>query len=154
MEISRKTDYALRMLAALVRDETGVVSVRTVAEDNNIPYSFARSIQHDLARAGIVESLRGARGGMRLAVDPHKASLCTLIEAIQGPIIVAGCEYAGEEGGPCPFREECNFNPVWCNAEKMLRKYFKSVSLYDVVVNHQMPVLPGAFPLTDSKRSQ
>ena len=71
MEISRKTDYALRMLAALVSDPDGIISVRTAAKENSIPYSFARSIQHDLALAGIVENSRGAAGGMRLAVDPR-----------------------------------------------------------------------------------
>ena len=37
MEISRKTDYALRMLAALVQNPDGVVSVRTAAKDNDVP---------------------------------------------------------------------------------------------------------------------
>ena len=75
MDISRKTDYALRMLAALVEDPRGVVSVRTAARDNGVPYSFARSIQHDLAVAGIVENTRGANGGMRLSVDPKPTTL-------------------------------------------------------------------------------
>ena len=62
MDISRKTDYALRMLTDLVRTPAGVVSVRSAADGNGVPYSFARSIQHDLSRAGIIESLRGSRG--------------------------------------------------------------------------------------------
>ena len=68
MDISRKTDYSLRMLSELVKSDGGIVSVRTAAEKNGIPHSFARSIQHDLVRAGIVESMRGSHGGMRLAV--------------------------------------------------------------------------------------
>ena len=83
MEISRKPAYALRMLAELVRSPDCVVSVRTAAEENGVPYSFARSIQHDLALAGIVESLRGARGGMKLAVDPKKTTLLQLVEAMR-----------------------------------------------------------------------
>ena len=61
MDISRKTDYALRMLAMLAEDPECLLSVRTAAEEVNVPYSFARSIQHGLVQAGIVESLRGAR---------------------------------------------------------------------------------------------
>ena len=38
MDVSKKTDYALRMLAALVRDPSGVVSVRAAARDNGVPY--------------------------------------------------------------------------------------------------------------------
>lgn len=71
MDISRKTDYALRMLAMLAEDPECLLSVRTAAEEVNVPYSFARSIQHGLVQAGIVESLRGAHGGMRLKVSPE-----------------------------------------------------------------------------------
>lgn len=152
MEISRKTDYALRMLAALVQNPEGVVSVRTAAKDNDIPYSFARSIQHDLALAGIVESTRGAHGGMRLAVDPRTTSLLKLVEAVQGPVLIAACDYAGEDGGPCPRMAECHFNPVWCNAERVLRAYFDSVTLYQVVMEGKMPQMTGSFKLVGSKR--
>ena len=58
MDISRKTDYALRMLAMLAEDPERLLSVRTAAEEVNVPYSFARSIQHGLVQAGIVESLQ------------------------------------------------------------------------------------------------
>ncbi|MCI1645473.1 MAG: Rrf2 family transcriptional regulator [Olsenella sp.] len=152
MEISRKTDYALRMLAALVQNPDGVVSVRTAAKDNGVPYSFARSIQHDLALAGIVESTRGAHGGMRLAVDPRTTSLRKLVEAVQGPILIAACDYAGDDGGPCPRMAECHFNPVWCNAERMLCAYFDSVTLYQVVIEGKMPQMTGSFKLVGNKR--
>ena len=72
MDISRKTDYALRMLAMLAEDPERLLSVRTAAEEVNVPYSFARSIQHGLVQAGIVESLRGVHGGMRLKVSPGR----------------------------------------------------------------------------------
>lgn len=152
MEISRKTDYALRMLAALVQNPDGVVSVRTAAKDNDVPYSFARSIQHDLALAGIVESTRGAHGGMRLAVDPRTTSLLKLVEAVQGPILISSCDYAGDDGGPCPRMAECHFNPIWCNAERMLRSYFDSVTLYQVVIEGKMPQMTGSFRLVGNKR--
>ena len=137
MEISRKTDYALRMLAALVSDPDGIISVRTAAKENNIPYSFARSIQHDLALAGIVENSRGAAGGMRLAV------------AVQGPIIVSGCATALDGTEPCPRRGACRFTSVWCNAERMLRRLFSSVTLHELVVERRSPVFRGTFELVD-----
>ena len=62
MDISRKTDYALRMLSMLAEGEDCLLSVRTAAESVDVPYSFARSIQHGLVQAGIIESLRGVRG--------------------------------------------------------------------------------------------
>ena len=64
MDISRKTDYALRMLSLLVAREGEPLSVRIAAEQVDVPYSFARSIQHALTQAGIIASVRGVQGGM------------------------------------------------------------------------------------------
>ena len=149
MEIPRKTDYALRMLADLVRNPDGVVSVRTAARDNDIPYSFARSIQHDLALAGIVTNSRGAAGGMRLAVDPARTTLLELIEAVQGPVLVGGCVAA--EGQACPRRACCCFNPVWCTAERLLRSLFSTVTLHQLVVEGLSPAFEGSFGLVATK---
>lgn len=158
MEIARKTDYALRMLATLVSDPGGMVSVREAARSNAVPYSFARAIQHDLALAGIVENTRGANGGMRLAVDPHKISLLRLLEAVQGPLALCGCKDAITAGDdvtePCPRRCGCNFSPIWCNAESLLREYFSSVTLWQVVEEGRVPLLRGDFVLSDPRGPQ
>lgn len=147
MDISRKTDYALRMLARLVEEPGGVVSVRTAARESGVPYSFARSIQHDLALAGIVENTRGASGGMRLAVDPRDITLLQLVEAVQGPIVIAACAGTGEAPVSCPRQPDCHFSPVWCNAERLLREFLSSVTLQELVAERRSPVFEGSFRL-------
>lgn len=154
MDISRKTDYALRMLAALVENPDGTVSVRTAARENGVPYSFARSIQHDLAVAGIVENVRGANGGMRLASDPRETTLLQLVEALQGPVVVACCASPSGDGGPCPNRARCHFTPVWCNAERLLRSFLSSVTLHQLVAEGLSPVFNGTFELVDETRAR
>lgn len=149
MDISRKTDYALRMIARLVESPDATLSVRSAAQESGVPYSFARSIQHDLALAGIVENSRGAAGGMRLAVDPRETTLLQLVEAVQGPIIVSGCATALDGTEPCPRRGACRFTSVWCNAERMLRQLFSSVTLHELVVERRSPVFRGTFELVD-----
>lgn len=144
MEISKKTDYAIRMLAELVRSGDEVVSVRQAAENNSIPYSFARSIQHDLVLAGVIESVRGSHGGMRLAIDPKETTVRQIVEAVQGPIHVQSCDSALANDGLCLYRPECNFSPIWCEAESILHDFFDSVTLYQVVVEKRCPMLvPG-----------
>ena len=154
MDVSRKTDYALRMLAALVRGSDGIVSVRTAARENGVPYSFARSIQHDLAVAGIVENTRGANGGMRLAVDPRETTLLQVVEALQGPVMVSCCGNPAGDGVACPNRAGCHFSPVWCNAERMLRAFFSSVTLHQLVAEGLSPVFEGSFELVDEQAAR
>ncbi|WP_154026097.1 RrF2 family transcriptional regulator [Olsenella uli] len=145
MDISRKTDYALRMLTDLVRTPSGVISVRSAADGNGVPYSFARSIQHDLSRAGIIESLRGSRGGMRLMVDPASVTLLQVVEAVQGPSSVSACATSGPDGGVCPRAASCCYNPIWAGAQELLGSYLSSVTLAQVVAGEARPVVEERF---------
>ncbi len=145
MDISRKTDYALRMLTALVREPSGVISVRTAADANGVPYSFARSIQRDLAESGIVESLRGAHGGMRLVRAPSRVTLLAIVEAMQGPLVLSACESCGPECSACPRMDLCRLNPIWRGAQELLESYLGSVTLEDIVLGRAKPVADERF---------
>ena len=142
MEISRKTDYALRMLAELVRNPGQVVSVRAASKNGGVPYSFARSIQHDLTLGRLITSTRGAHGGMRLAVDPKKTTLLDVVEAMQGPVFLTIEPFEGyeEEVETEPAED---FAEVWQGAQQLLVKYFSSVTLYDIVIDKLVPVFDG-----------
>ena len=145
MDVTRRTDYALRMLSELVEDPVGVVSVRTLAAENDIPYSFARSIQQSLTRAGLVENVRGSRGGMRLAVDPGKTTLREVVEAMQGEILFNCCDTAAEGDQPCARKASCRFNPIWCASARLLADYLDSVSLGEVVRGTAHPKVPERY---------
>lgn len=136
MEISRKTDYAIRMLAELIRSDGEIVSVRCAANENHVPYSFARSIQHDLVKTGIVESVRGSRGGMRIAVDPKQMTLLDVVEAVQGPVQIED-QYEVTEGSSL----EAELAFIWSGAQKLLKDYLSAVTLYQVVMEGRYPVL-------------
>ncbi|MDR3053169.1 MAG: Rrf2 family transcriptional regulator, partial [Coriobacteriales bacterium] len=134
MEISRRTDYSIRLIAALSLNEGRPLSVREAAEAQGVPYAFARSIQHDLVLSGFITSIRGARGGMLLAKDPEVLTLLELIEAVQGPVSVAICT---ADKDWCTRHRGCQFHNVWEGANRLLRDYLGSVSIRDLL-NGQM----------------
>ena len=136
MEISRKTDYAIRMLAELIRSDGEIVSVRSAANENHVPYSFARSIQHDLVKTGIVESVRGSRGGMRIAVDPKQTTLLDIVEAVQGPVQIEDQYEVSSDS-----QLEADLAGIWTRAQTLMRDYLSAVTLYQVVVEGRYPVL-------------
>jgi Rrf2 family protein len=130
MEISRRTDYAIRLIAALLQTGSTPLSVREAALTQGVPYAFARSIQHDLVRSGILKSIRGARGGMLLAVDPNELTLYHLIEVVQGPISVAICT---SDDDWCSRRKGCQFHRVWEGANHLLKDYLTSVTIKELL---------------------
>lgn len=142
MNISRKTDYALRMLSMLAESKGGLLSVRTAADQVNVPYSFARSIQHGLVQAGIIESLRGVHGGMRLKVDPSSITVRQVVEAIQGPLVMNDCT---AEDGDCPRSGTCCYHPIWAGTQALVHNYLDSVTLDDVVNRRRNPCVDAKF---------
>ena len=138
MEISKKLDYALRMLSEVAKaDEGQVVSVRQVSDSDNIPYAFARTIQHEMVKAGLLLTTRGPRGGMKLAVDPRVITLRKIVEAIDGPMpgsvgdLVDDDLYSGR------------FAPLWKELHGVIYGYLDSVTLSQLAVEGLMPTTQG-----------
>ncbi|MDR0350555.1 MAG: Rrf2 family transcriptional regulator [Coriobacteriales bacterium] len=130
MEISRRTDYAIRLIAALLQNDGKPLSVREAATMQNVPYAFARSIQHDLVRSGVISSVRGAHGGMLLATDPTEFTLYQLIEIVQGPVSVAVCT---SDENWCARHRGCQFHRVWEGINFILRDYLSSVTILELI---------------------
>ena len=150
VDITRKTDYALRMLAMLIENEGALLSVRVAAEQNDARCSVARSSRQRLVHAGIIESLRGVHGGMRLKVDPSKVTLKQVVEAVQGPFVMNDC---CADGAECSRSCFCQFHPVWVGVQSLVSDYLSSVTLEEVVKGTKRPRVdpkftdPDAFPI-------
>jgi Rrf2 family protein len=130
MEITRRTDYAIRLIAALMQNGERPYSVREAAEAMDVPYAFARSIQHERGQQGVLRSVRGAKGGMLLNVDPDEFTLFQLIETVQGPVSVAVCT---NDPDWCARSKGCQFHRVWEGANVIMRDYLTSVSIKELL---------------------
>lgn len=136
MGISRKGDYACRILRACYRAEGRCISVAEIAEQEDIPYSFARSIQHNLVRAGFLKTARGARGGVCLAKSPAEITLHDVLTAFEGPVGLSRCVTEPET---CDKSDECRFRHAWNGADKLLRDYLEGITLADLLAEPETP---------------
>ena len=130
MDVTRRTDYACRILRGAYESGSEYVSVTTIADREGIPYAFARSIQHDLVKAGLIKTIRGSRGGLTLACDPKEATLLEVLEAVQGQVSVAPCS---SDPYFCDKQPNCAFNCVWQAADKVLHDFFTQFTLHDIL---------------------
>ena len=129
MELTRRCDYACRILRSAYRHQDNYVSIAEVSEEEEIPYAFARTIQHDLATAGFLKTVRGARGGLALAIDPAQTTVLDVLRSLQGPVTVAPCAVDPDS---CSLADGCTFNRVWLAADEALSTLFGSLTLKDV----------------------
>src|SRR5512138_3277635 len=91
--ISTRGDYGMRAAIDLARnyDAAEPVQVKDIAERQDIPKDYLSLIMVDLRKAGVVESVRGPRGGYRLARHPSEISMCEVLETLEGPIQLLDC---------------------------------------------------------------
>ncbi len=118
MQITRQADYAVRAMVYLAQlGPERRAATSQIAQEKQIPPSFLAKIVSQLSVAGLLQTSRGARGGVALARSPEEISLLDVVEAIDGPILLNECV---GENGMCVFGNDCPMKPVWCDAQHEL----------------------------------
>jgi Rrf2 family protein len=118
MQITRQADYAVRAMIYLTQlGNERRASTSQIAQEKQIPPSFLAKIVSQLSVAGLLQTSRGARGGVSLAKSPEKISLLDVVEAIDGPILLNECV---ADNSACSFGDSCPMKPVWCDAQHEL----------------------------------
>ena len=105
------------------------VKTEVIAEEQHLPRKFLEAILSDMRRARLVESLRGAEGGYRLARPPAKIFVADVMRAVDGPLAeVRGLrpETLHYEGAAAPLQD------VWVAVRAGLRAVLERITLADV----------------------
>jgi len=121
-------------LASLADDQ--VASAREIAELFKVPPSLLMNVLKELASAGYVESIRGARGGYRLARRPEDVDLASVVTTLEGPIRLAEC-LTGSAGKDkectCEVMARCPIADPVHRVQRRLTEFLKKVTLAEIV---------------------
>ena len=111
MFITRESDYAMRVIRALMWEPR--LSVSEICERESITAPFAYKILKKLQNAGLVEGYRGVHGGYALKRDPEELSLYEIYSAIDPDMSIIECLNGtyqcprnGQDGVPCHAHDE------------------------------------------------
>jgi Rrf2 family protein len=86
MKITRRTDYAIHLIADLAEKPESCHGLRSLAKGHGVTYAFARTVQQGLLKAGIIKAARGINGGIKLAKPLEEITLLEVFEAAQDPL--------------------------------------------------------------------
>lgn len=92
------------------------------------PKSFVAKILQKLARADIVKSYRGVKGGFTLAKKPKDINLLDVIEAVQGPVVMNVCAL---DKRLCRLSKTCSIHPVWVDVRKQVERLLRKRTFAD-----------------------
>ena len=90
LDLTKRSDYAIRAMLALTMAPQGLLSSRKIAEEMKIPPRFLPQIMGDLTRAGLAEAHPGRAGGYRLSKKADTVTILTVIEAVEPSLVLDG----------------------------------------------------------------
>ena len=91
MRLTKSTSHAIRILIDCAQADARLVKVAELSERLQITQQNVFKIVNLLARAHLIEAVRGRNGGVRLARDPSEITLRQALEAAQGPLRFLRC---------------------------------------------------------------
>jgi FeS assembly SUF system regulator len=129
MKLSVLTDYAVLLLSAAARHCGGVARMNAtrLAEETGVPLPTAQKLVSRLSAAGLIDSVRGTGGGVRLARPPSAITLADIVEAVEGPIAMTACVDAGDHD--CAIEGNCRVKPHWNAVNDAVRGALAGVTL-------------------------
>jgi len=131
--ISTKGDYGMLFMAELVkRYQKGLVSLSDFAKQKNISSNYLHQIVIPLKKKGLVTSKEGVNGGYCLAKSPHKISMLSVIEALEGSLGIVRC-MINKQPKNCPGIKKCEVGPLWSTVQRELISTLQKKTLQDIV---------------------
>lgn len=131
MKLTSFSDYTLRVLMFLALDRSRLATIPQIAAAYGISENHLMKVVHQLARAGVIESVRGKGGGIRLAREPEDIRLGQIIRASEGDGPIVEC--LSDDPGGCCITPVCQLTEVLVRAFDALYASLDEHTLADLV---------------------
>lgn len=134
LKLSTKGRYGLRAIVDLAANSrSGAVCISSIAQRQNLSESYLEQLMSLLRKAGIIESVRGAGGGYRLARAPEQISVGEILRALEGDLNLVECSALMGEGQPCAAEETCVTKYVWQRITKSINQTVDEIFLAELL---------------------
>jgi len=132
LRLSTRGHYGLKAMFDLANNYgSGPISLKTVAERQNLSDHYLEQLIAMLRKAGLVKSMRGAKGGYFLAREPSEIRVGDVIRALEGPIAPVHC-VSETDPGNCNEADYCITRTVWARVRDGIARVLDSITLADL----------------------
>ncbi|MDI7863472.1 iron-responsive transcriptional regulator RirA [Rhizobiaceae bacterium n13] len=127
MRLTKQTNYAVRMLMYCAANKDHLSRIPEIAKAYGVSELFLFKILQPLNKAGLVETVRGRNGGVRLGRPAEKITLFDVVRVTEESFAMAECF---EDGAiECPLVDSCGLNSA---LRKALNAFFDVLSEYTI----------------------
>lgn len=127
--ITRNTDYAIRAICCIALQK-GLVPVRHLSEELEMPHPFLRKILQTLTRGGFLLSVKGRGGGFKLKRGAKDISVLEIAELFQGKMVLTEHLFKGRT---CPHMKSCQLKKKLDSIEKDLLHKLGGISIASII---------------------
>ncbi len=131
MRLTTFSDYTLRVLMFLSVERDRLATIPEIAAAYGISENHLMKVVHQLARSGVIESVRGKGGGIRLMRDPAEIRLGQIVRTSEGPSAIVEC--LSDQPETCKIVPACRLAPILVRAFDALYATLDEYSLADLV---------------------
>lgn len=130
MMISTKGRYALRIMSYLAENkDEAPVSLKDIADKENIGVKYLEIIVSSLNKSGLLESVRGKNGGYKLNKKPSEYTLFEILSSAEDTLAPVACV----DKETCDEAHCCKTYKVWKELDDTIEEFLKSKTLEDIV---------------------
>lgn len=135
MRLTKQTTYAVRALIYCAVNTGQLARVSEIADAFSMSEAFLFKLIKPLVDNGMLETVRGRNGGVRLARGASDITLYDVVSVTEDNFILSDCSHPGD--CECPIRDECQFHNALAEALDAFFTVLKSYSIHDLAKDRE-----------------
>lgn len=149
MRLTSFSDYTLRVLIYLTLNQGRLTTIQSIADSYGISENHLMKVVHHLSKTGVIESVRGKGGGIRLARPADSIHIGAVIRSAEGDLPIVECLGGSSQ---CRIARNCGLAGILAGAFENLYAYLDRYTLADLVTQpapllKQLNISPPVQPL-------
>jgi len=138
MQLTRYTDYSLRVLIYLAVNQEKLATIEEIADAYGISRAHLMKIVHRLGLAGYLETVRGRGGGLRLARPPEEIRVGAVVRHAEESMALVEC--FDPQTSHCRIEPVCRLQTVLNEALEAFLQTLDGYTVADLVVQRRKPL--------------
>jgi len=138
LRLTKLTDYGILLMTHMATSSQARFSAAELSEATHIPLPTVSKILQMLLHEGMLNSIRGARGGYELTRPSNQINVRDVINVFEGSIALTECNL--DDGGACEQHDVCSTSNNWKRINQAVRQALGDISLADMGQQDFMPI--------------